>query len=152
MQEGSGQRSEARKRYAAIIDMPHHQSATRPHMSLYDRAAQFAPFAALTGYDDMITEEARLTDNRIELAESEKEILNGKLENIKEALNNGERPVIEVTYFVPDRLKQGGTYETKEAAVKKIDKIRKAIIFDEKTGIAGTDLSIVIDDIIEICP
>ena len=65
------QKEDAREVYADIIDHPHWQSPTRPHMSLYDRAAQFSPFAALTGYDDMVTEEARTVDRKIELDESE---------------------------------------------------------------------------------
>ena len=72
----SGKEPDPRVIYADIIDLPHHQSPTRPHMSLYDRAAQFAPFAALTGYDDMVAEEARIVDNKIELSETEIDRLN----------------------------------------------------------------------------
>ena len=108
--------------YGDIIDKPHWQSPTRPHMSLYDRAAQFAPFAALTGYDDMITEEARLVDNKIELDNTEIEIINQKLEILADSISNGEKPEVSITYFVPDLLKNGGKYETVTEVIKKIDK------------------------------
>ena len=75
--------------YADIYNLPHFQSKTRPHMSLYDRAAQFAPFAALTGYDEMVTEEARLTDKPIELSEAELEVLNRKIELVEMLLQGG---------------------------------------------------------------
>ena len=87
--------------YADIYNLPHFQSKTRPHMSLYDRAAQFAPFAALTGYDEMVTEEARLTDKPIELSESEHEVLNRKIELVEMLLQGGGHPTLSFTYFEP---------------------------------------------------
>jgi hypothetical protein len=92
--------------YADIIDLPHHQSPTRPHMSLYDRAAQFAPFAALTGYDDMVAEEARIVENKVELSETEIDLLNQKLSLIADVIEKGEKPKVTITYFVPDQLKR----------------------------------------------
>lgn len=121
-------KSEARIKYADIIDLPHHQSSTRQHMSLYDRAAQFAPFAELTGYDDMIVEEGRLTDQQLTLPEHEIDALNQKIQMLEEQLSIGHHPRIIVTYFVPDELKAGGRYDTISAYLKKIDPIDKKII------------------------
>ena len=104
-------KEDARTVYGDIIDLPHYQSATRPHMSLYDRAAQFSPFAALTGYDDMVKEEARLTDDMREVSEVELEDLNRKLAMISEAIEKREHPPVTVTYFIPDERKSGGRYE-----------------------------------------
>ena len=92
----------ARIVYADIINLPHFQSTKRPHMSLYDRAAQFAPFAALTGFDDMVTEEARLTDKPIELSEIELEALNRKMDLVELLLQDGGHPTLSFTCFEPD--------------------------------------------------
>ena len=104
--------------YDDIIDMPHHKSERHARMSMYDRAAQFSPFAALTGYDAEIAETARLTDSRIELTEEEKEILDTKLRRAEET----KQPVC-ITYFVPDSRKSGGAYVDAIGQVKKIDSI-----------------------------
>lgn len=119
---------EARIKYADIIDLPHHQSETRKHMSLYDRAAQFAPFAALTGYDDMIVEEGRLTEHQLSLPEHEMDALNQKIQMLVEQLNKGKHPQITVTYFIPDEFKTGGRYDSVSGYLKKIDPIEKQII------------------------
>ncbi len=140
----------ARIIYADIIDLPHWTSPTHRHMSLYDRAAQFAPFAALSGYDDMVTEEARLVDNKIELDESEIENLNHKLELISNAVINGENPVVTITYFVKDPIKSGGTYQTIKEAVRKVDIHAQKLILSKKTGIAGSYAAIDIGDILEL--
>lgn len=103
--------------YADIIDHPHHQSETRAHMTLYDRAAQFSAFDALAGYSDMIAEEARITDQEIELDENAKALLNQKLSIIADLLENGHPPVISFTVYVPDQKKQGGRYEVIKDAV-----------------------------------
>ena len=118
--------------YADIIDLPHHQSPTRPHMSLYDRAAQFAPFAALTGYDDMIVEEARETDTRVELEGWELEQLNQKLTLIADVLEDGNKPRLTFTVFVPDEKKAGGKYVEVTDTVKRIDTTaRKVVLMSE---------------------
>ena len=118
--------------YADIIDLPHHQSPTRPHMSLYDRAAQFAPFAALTGYDDMIVEEARETDTRVELEGWELEHLNQKLTLIADVLEDGNKPRLTFTVFVPDERKAGGKYVEVTDTVKRIDAAaRKVVLMSE---------------------
>ena len=122
-------KDDARVVYADIIDLPHHQSEKRPHMSLYDRAAQFSPFAALTGYDDMVREEARLTDDKRELSETEQETLNRQLSLLADKIERREPPEITVTYFIPDRRKEGGKYEEISGIVKKIDPVKRKIVF-----------------------
>ena len=95
-------------KYDDIIDMPHHVSSTHPHMSDMDRAAQFSPFAALTGYDDAVKETARLTEQRIELDEYEKEEINARLQYINRVLPDS--PEIVIKHFEKDMLKDGGSY------------------------------------------
>lgn len=119
---------DAKTKYADIIRLPHHQSATRAHMSLYERAAQFAPFAALSGFDDMVVEEARLTDHEKPLSEEEEEDLNRVIALSEAALSAGEHPVITVTYFEPDELKSGGCYITVTGMLKRIDRINRVIV------------------------
>ena len=115
--------------YADIIDLPHHQSQTCPHMSMYNRAAQFSAFDALAGFSDMVKEEARLTDRKTELEGYELEELNRKLNRIADEIEQGERPRVIVRYFVPDARKDGGSYETYTGVVKKVDAIDQRIIF-----------------------
>ena len=141
---------DARTVYADIINLPHWQSPTRPHMSLYDRAAQFAPFAALTGYDDMVNEEARIVDNKIELDDEAIENLNMKLGLISDAIDNGEKPSVSIICFVPDPLKAGGRYETVTERIRKIDAIDQKIILEKKTGVADMYATIDIKDVLEI--
>lgn len=118
-----------RNPYEDIIHLPHHQSATRLHMSLYDRAAQFSPFAALTGFDGVIAETSRLTDQKIELSEYERALLDQKLSRIDDELRKGNHPEITVIYFVPDPLKAGGMYEEYAGYVRNIDTSEKCIVF-----------------------
>ena len=99
----------ARKVYADIIDLPHHQSTARKHMSLYDRAAQFASYKALSGYEDMVIEEARSVDSEIELSENEISIINAVIGEISERTANGDHPTVCVTYFKPDQVPAGVT-------------------------------------------
>lgn len=127
--------------YEDIINLPHHQSKTRPHMSLYDRAAQFSPFAALTGYEDAVKETGRLTDERVELSEEKQSEIQRCLNWVKEHLN--EQPEIMVTYFVPDQKKTGGTYQTEQGKVKKIDEYRRILVLEEQVEIS-------MDEIVEI--
>ena len=116
---------ESRKKYADIIDLPHHQSDTRPKMSNYDRAAQFSPFAALTGHADSIKETARLTDEYSEPSEEMKDIMNEKILFLMEQLEN--QPEITITFFKPDEKKQGGAYITITGVVKKIKTYERQI-------------------------
>lgn len=90
-------------RYDDIIHLPHHQSQVHPHMSLSDRAAQFSPFAALTGYDDAVQETARLTESRIELDENARVLLDERLRLLQ--INLEEHPFVTFTYFIPDSRK-----------------------------------------------
>lgn len=124
--------------YADIINLPHHQSSTRPHMTLHDRAAQFSPFAALTGHDAAIAETARLTDKRIQLSEDKIAALNEKLQMIKELLP--ERPEVCLTYFVPDEKKDGGAYITKAGCIKKIDQLNGVITLTDQTSVPFDDI------------
>lgn len=129
------------KTYDDIIHLPHHVSATHPHMAAVDRAAQFSPFAALTGYDAAIKETARLTDKRVELDESMKEALSNNLQMIADRLK--EHPEIAITYFQSDAKKNGGAYVTVINTVKKIDVYERIVVMTD--GIV-----IPVDEIISI--
>ena len=112
-------------KYADIIDLPHHQSERRQKMSNYDRAAQFSPFAALTGHADSIKETARLTDDYNEPSEQMKAIMNKKILFLMEQLEN--QPEITITFFKPDEKKEGGAYITITGVVKKIKTYERQI-------------------------
>ncbi|MBE5936004.1 MAG: hypothetical protein E7262_09470 [Lachnospiraceae bacterium] len=115
-------------RYDDIINLQHHQSNKRPHMSLHDRAAQFAPFAALTGHEEAIDETARLTDKQVQLDDIQIESINQKLYEIVNGKEKERR--VSITYFSPDKLKTGGSYLTDIGIVKKIDDIEHKVIMD----------------------
>ena len=116
-------------RYDDIIDLPHHVSRKHPQMPLMDRAAQFAPFAALTGHEAAIKETARLTEEEIELDENSKELLDLRLQKLQEHL--AEQPTVTVTYFCPDEKKAGGSYETVTGKVKKVDGYAGELVFTD---------------------
>lgn len=126
------------RRYDDLLSLPHHVSVVHPHMSLYDRAAQFAPFKALTGYEDDVEETARLTDDRIELDEERIEQLDARLQLLEEHL--AEAPTVSITYFVPDARKDGGSYEMVSGIVKKIDTVRRVIVLRDGLRIAIDDV------------
>ena len=115
-------------RYDDIIHLPHHRSVSRPHMTLHDRAAQFAPFAALTGHEEAIEETARLTDSEIVLDETAIAAINAKLYEISQRLS--EKPVVSITYFCLDTHKEGGAYLTDVGFIRKIDKEEKVLFMD----------------------
>ena len=115
--------------YDDIIDLPHHESTVHTHMSLHDRAAQFLPFAALTGFEDAIQETGRLTQERISLSEGSIESLNEKLHILSKEISG--HPRIAVTYFVPDEKKKGGGYDTVEGCVKRIDEYKRTIVMSD---------------------
>lgn len=119
--------------YDDIINLPHHRSKTRKYMSIHDRAAQFAPFSALTGHDEAVKETARLTERRVELDEYQKSVLNDKLLYIKEHIP--DEIIIEITYFKPDLKKTGGEYAKKSGTVKKIREYERLLIMDDLTEI-----------------
>ena len=127
-------------KYDRIINMEHHTSSNRKRMSLLDRAAQFAPFAALTGYDESIKETARLTDRKIELSDEEKEVISVKLGYI---VANKVKESVEVIYFVPDKSKDGGSYNTYNGVIKRVDEVERKIHFIDK-------MIIRIDDVVSI--
>ena len=122
-----------KKSYDDIINLPHHVSTTRPHMPAIDRAAQFAPFAALTGHDAAIKETARLTDERVELDECIKADLSDRLQIIADRIK--EHPEIAITYFQPDAKKNGGAYVTAVGTAKKIDEYERIVILTDGTVI-----------------
>ncbi len=125
--------------YDDIINLPRHTSKSRPHMSAHDRAAQFSPFAALTGYDSAITETGRLTDNKVELDEYSKADLNEKLSKINGQID--EQPQVSITYFRPDKKKAGGTYITATGVVKKINPYERTVVMQDATMIPMDDIS-----------
>ncbi|MDO5417228.1 MAG: hypothetical protein Q4F29_08515 [Lachnospiraceae bacterium] len=128
-------------KYEDIIKLPHPTSRNHPRMSMQNRAAQFSPFAALTGYGAVIKETARLTDRRIELDEYEKAALDEKLQMLRE--QTGRRTEITVTYFLPDQKKSGGAYIEVTGQVKKTDEYTHTIVMEDGTGIP-------MDEILEI--
>ena len=120
-------------KYDEIMGLPHHVSKTRPQMPMLDRAAQFAPFAALTGYDSAIKETGRLTDERIELDEEALTALNRKYQLLIEALDDA--PEVTITYFQPDERKAGGQYVSATGTVKKVDTFGRRILLQDGTRI-----------------
>ena len=124
--------------YDDIINLPHHQSVKRPHMNSHQRAAQFAPFAALTGYDAAIDETARLTSEKLELSEEQQEYLNQQIQLLIECIL--KKPQVEITYFVSDERKSGGEYITITGNVRRIDDHNREIIFTD-------GLTVKIDDV-----
>lgn len=126
------QRKDTHK-YDDIINLPHPVSASHPQMSAMNRAAQFAPFAALTGYGDAISETHRLTDRKIELDEEAKAVLDEKLQMLMEHLE--EHPEVQITYFVPDERKAGGAYITVTGSIRKIDLPARSVIMTDGSAI-----------------
>lgn len=128
-------------KYDDIINLPHYEPKYHPRMSKYKRSAQFAPFAALVGYDEQVQECSRLTDKRLEIDDELKEKINNKLNKINELIKNS--PEVEITYFIPDEKKDGGKYITVIGNVKRIDYINRFIkLTDNK--------KIILDDVVDI--
>ena len=125
-------------KYDKIMGLPHHVSKTRPQMPMSDRAAQFAPFAALTGYDSAIKETGRLTDERIELDVEALSALDMKYQLLMETLD--EAPEVTITYFQPDERKAGGKYVSAVGAVKKIDDFERRITMQDGAKIPMDDV------------
>ena len=124
--------------YEDIVDLPHHVSRKHPQPTVADRAARFAPFAAITGYEEMVLEEARVTDDRIEMDESSKAALNEKLNMILEFID--EQPEVSITYFEPDKRKAGGAYVTVTGTVKRIDEYEHLVIMTDGKKINIDDI------------
>lgn len=133
--------------YSDIINLPHYVSKKHPQMSLHQRSAQFAPFAALTGYDGQIRETARLTRERIEIDEEVKEELDRRIAIIKE--NIKLMPSVSFTYFVPDRRKDGGDYIRIRGNVKKIDEYNELIILENNQTIPISEIIGIESDLIK---
>ena len=135
--------------YADILKLPHHKAANRPQMSMHDRAAQFSPFAALTGFDGVIAETGRRTERKIDLSESQMTQLNQKLTLIDDAIRDGDHPLVTMVYFVPDTKKDGGSYQEYTGKVRQLDPVERKLVFlaaNERS--AGNEIHI--DDILEI--
>ena len=128
-------------KYDDIMHLPHHVSTTHHRMSMLERAAQFQPFRALTGYEAALGETARLTEDRIELTEDEKALLDAKLQKLVDQI--ADHPLVTVTFFQPDKKKTGGAYVTTTGQLKKIDDFKGVLI------LLGGE-RIVIDEILEI--
>ncbi len=127
--------------YSDILDHPHYVSKTRPQMSELERAAQFSPFAALTGYDAAISETGRLTDEKIELGEETKAVLDMKQQYLLDMIS--DQPEITVTYFIPDTKKSGGAYVSVTGNLKRIDEYERLMLLT-------TGEKIPLDDIMDI--
>lgn len=125
-------------KYDDIIDLPHKKSTTRPQLTMAQRAAQFSPFAALTGHGDAIKETARLTEKKIDLQHDCKERLNERLQLIREQLN--AEPEVTITYFLADDKKDGGMYVEATGRVKKIDEYAKTVLLHDGTRIPMDDI------------
>lgn len=114
-------------KYEDIINLPHHVSKTHPQMPLYDRAAQFSPFAALTGYEDAIRETARLTDTWVQLSEDRKQELDEKLQRL--ISEKGRIEPVTITFFQSDERKAGGSYRTVTGQIRKFDMYKRKLLF-----------------------
>lgn len=126
------------RKYGDILCLPHHQSKEHPHMTLSDRAAQFSPFAALTGYEDLIEETGRLTVNKIELDEDRIEEINARLILLQQHVDS--RPEVEITYFKEDAVKDGGMYMTLRGSIRKIDRDSRHLIMTDGKHIPIKDI------------
>lgn len=115
--------------YEDIVNLPPHISKKYPQPTMADRAARFAPFAAITGYEEMVLEEARVTEDWVELDEETKTVLNEKLQIIMEYIR--DEPVIKFTYFEPDKKKSGGAYISLTGTVKRIDEYERCVIMTD---------------------
>ena len=125
------------KNYDDIINLPHHISKTHKQMSIYDRAAQFSPFAALTGFESVIQETSRTTTQKIVLSENQVAVINEKLLILNECV---EQPLITITYFKKDKKKTGGKYQTIQGKIKNIDETNKILVLQDGTKILLNDL------------
>ena len=141
---------DARIVYADIIDLPRWQSPTRTPMSAYERAAQFSSFNALAGYEEMVEEEAREVGAEIQLSEIEMDELNFKFNLLSNMIEDGKKPAVVITYFVPDEKKCGGKYVTSEEKIRTIDTINRRIELCRKFGVSGRYLHIEMDRVREI--
>ena len=129
------------KEYGDIIHLPHPVSKKHPRMSMHDRAAQFSPFAALTGHDEAIRETARLTDEKSNLDETYTAGLDEKLVILMS--KQEEKPTATITYFLRDERKAGGSYEVLEGQIRKVDLYEHVLVMEDRSGIP-------LDDVLDI--
>lgn len=129
-----------KEKYDEILNLPHYEPK-HPRMSVENRSAQFAPFSALTGYEDLVKESGRFTESEKELNEDEKEILDRKLSLIYEKLNLGEVFNVKVKYFEKDLRKSGGKYKEYIGRVRRIDRYKQIIIFEDETRLMIHDIN-----------
>lgn len=115
--------------YEDIVNLPRHISKVHPQATMADRAARFSPFAAISGYEDMVKEAARVTEERIDITDATKELLNEKLNMIIEFLD--EVPEVTITYFEPDKKKDGGAYISITGTVKRIDEYERIVLMSD---------------------
>jgi len=134
--------------YDDIINLEHHVSSNHEHMPIRDRAAQFSPFAAVAGHDGAIKETARLTDQRIELDETTKTILDEKLRIVQKQLSR--RQEMELVFFQPDEMKAGGAYITIRGIAKKIDKYERTVVMQDGTKIPIEEIVDITGEIVQI--
>ena len=146
----AGKKADPRTVYADIIDLPHWQSPTRSRMSLYDRAAQFASYKALSGFEDMVAEEARLTEEEPVPEAFGEEQLNRKLRLLSALVEDGRHPTLTFTVFVPDEKKAGGRYIEITDTVKKIDRVFGKLILMSTEGPGRINRSIDFGRIVDI--
>ena len=135
-------------KYDEILNLEHHKSKKHPPMSLYARSAQFAPFAALTGYEDSVLETAREVGERIDIDDELRNILDSKIQILIEQIK--KRPEVIVTYFIPDITKDGGVYVNVTGIIKKVDRINQIIILEDKTEIPINEIIDISGDVFKI--
>ena len=131
-------RSDDPHRYDDIISLPHPSSVKHPRMSRENRAAQFSPFAALTGYEALVEETGRLTESRAELDEQRKAVLDGILRQLYENIDS--EPEVRLEYFVPDMLKYGGEYVRRTGRLRRIDPVEQSVLFTDGQKISIYDI------------
>lgn len=125
-------------KYEVLLSMPHHVSKNHPQMSAHDRAAQFSPFAALAGYEGVLQETGRVTEQRIDLTEEQKAVLDRRLRRLTEQVNS--HPAVSITYFVKDARKEGGAYLTYSGKIRKIQKYERLLILEDGIQIPIDDI------------
>ena len=141
---------DARVLFADMIDLPHYHVPGKAYMSNHGRAAQFSAFNALAGYEEMVDEEARQVGTQDTLSETAIEILNQKLSLIADVIEDGYKPEVMFTYFVPDARKHGGEYCSLSAKVRRIDLVNRQIELCSKVGVSGSYMRIEMDKVKDI--
>ena len=131
--------SSGKEEYSDIFDRPHHVSTKRAPMSRLNRAAQFSPFAALTGYDDLVAESARVTDRKMELCDDDLALLNEQLAYLQSHIN--EQPEVTIVYFEPDARKNGGEYREYTGKVKRVREYEEVVEMDSGLFIPFSDIA-----------